>query len=137
MTQPGHSSRRRIIQDITLHIRRAYPRQVLNDDIAQALGLESVQVRKAVKNFMATYPQGGITEVAPYVYVATESAADHGATAQAAVAARVSTSAVPLVRATATRPTGTVMEFRFVAEDASGTVILQDQNRDLWRASRL
>jgi len=133
MPKPGQQiapGRRKIVNHITKYIRDRYPRVLENDDIAEALGLERHQVRNSIRNYMNEHP-GEFVEDGPYRYAAVSPNTGH---------AVAPTSGGPVLNGGVDLRTlndGPTPTFRYLTTLGAGDVLLQDDAKDVWQATRL
>ena len=128
--QPG---RKRLVGTITKYIRDRYPRVLENDDIADALGLERHQVRNSIRNYMNEHP-GEFVEDGPYRYVAVTPNNHHTAPVSGAPVATTPAFVHGLRQAMNDDDAPT---FRFLTIVQDGAVLLQDQDKNVWKATLL
>jgi hypothetical protein len=132
MPKPGQvTGRRKLVHSVTKYIRDRYPRVLENDDIADALGLTREQVRNCVRNYMNREDTHDIVEDGPYRYVAVSP--DAPRTVTPISGGPVLNGGVDL-RTLGDGPTPT---FRYLTTLGEGSVLLQDDVKDVWQATRL
>lgn len=136
----GQPGRKRIISLILHEIRSAQPSGIHNDKIAGRLKLSASQVRNSVRGYMQH--NHDITEIAPYVYMAT--IAGHHP--------HISPTSAPPAPFVPNSGQGALLNvvafdelmkdeircsYRLVARGSDGVVLLQDEEKDLWKAVKL
>jgi hypothetical protein len=133
MPKPGQQmtpGRKKLVHTVTKYIRDRYPRVLENDDIAEALGLTREQVRNCVRNYMNREDTHDILEDGPYRYVAVSPNETHVAPV----------SGGPVLNGSVdlrTRGDGPTPTFRYLTTLGDGSVLLQDDAKDVWQATRL
>jgi hypothetical protein len=131
MPKPGQvTGRRKLVHIVTKYIRDRYPRVLENDDIAEALGLTHAQVRNCVRNYIARPDVHDIIEDGPYRYVAVSPNDVHLPHPVSGGPATHSLDGTILVNAGASD----APVFRFLLVVSDGEVLLQDQDKNVWKA---
>lgn len=123
----AHTTRRKIVHIVTKYVRDRYPRVLENDDVAEALGLTREQVRNCIRGYMVAHDD--IVEDGPYRYVAVSPNKMHAAINRPISGAP--TNGIINVSS------GEAPQFRFLLVVQDGEVLLQDQDRNVWRATLL
>lgn len=126
-------TKRKISPTLIKYVRDRAPREVHNDDIAEALDLTREQVRNSLRTVVKVHPEQGIVEPSPYVYTYAKPSTDPVVTTNYAIPA------VNVTRGVMAYPTSQTetCDFTVVTRTKDVIILCDTEDESLWAARRI